>query len=52
MVKAYLIGKGIDPSQVKTVGHGAQKFLASNKTKEGRRFNRRVEIELNNPTTR
>ena len=51
MVKAYLIGKGIDPSKVKTVGHGAQKFLASNKTKEGRRFNRRVEIELSSPIT-
>ena len=49
MVKAYLIGKGIDPSMIKTVGHGAQKFLASNKTKEGRRFNRRVEIELSSP---
>jgi len=52
MVKAYLIGKGIDPSQVKTVGYGAQKFLASNRTKEGRRFNRRVEIELSSPITR
>ena len=52
MVKAYLIGKGIDPSKVKTVGHGAQKFLASNKTKEGRRFNRRVEIELSSPLTK
>ena len=52
MIKSYIIGKGIDPSKVKTIGHGAQKFLASNKTKEGRRFNRRVEIELNNPTTK
>jgi OOP family OmpA-OmpF porin len=52
MVKAYLIGKGIDPSMIKTVGHGAQKFLASNKTKEGRRFNRRVEIELSSPITK
>ena len=52
MVKAYLIGKGIDPSNVKTVGHGAQKFLASNRTKEGRRFNRRVEIELSSPITK
>jgi outer membrane protein OmpA-like peptidoglycan-associated protein len=51
-VKSYLIEKGVDPFRVKTVGYGAQKFLASNKTKEGRRFNRRVEIELNNPTTR
>ena len=52
MVKTYLTGKGIDPSKIQTMGHGAQKFLASNKTKEGRRFNRRVEIELNNPTKR
>ena len=52
MVKAYLIGKGIDPSQVKTVGYGAQKFLASHRTKEGRRFNRRVEIELSSPITK
>ena len=49
MVKTYLTGKGIDPSKIQTMGHGAQKFLASNKTKEGRRFNRRVEMELNNP---
>jgi outer membrane protein OmpA-like peptidoglycan-associated protein len=50
MVKTYLIGKGIDASKILAMGHGAQNFLASNKTKEGRRFNRRVEIELNNPT--
>jgi outer membrane protein OmpA-like peptidoglycan-associated protein len=31
------------------VGHGSQKFLASNKSAEGRQFNRRVEIELINP---
>ena len=49
MVKVYLTKKGIDPSKIKTIGHGAQKFLASNKTEEGRRFNRRVEIELNSP---
>lgn len=47
-VKTYLIGKGVDPSKIATVGYGAQKFLASNKTREGRQFNRRVEIELNN----
>ena len=52
MVKVYLTEKGIDPSKIKTIGHGAQKFLASNKTKEGRRFNRRVEIELNSPITK
>lgn len=47
-VKIYLIGKGVDPSKMATVGHGAVKFLASNKTREGRQFNRRVEIELKN----
>ena len=52
MVKDYLIKKGIDPSMLTTIGHGAQKFLGSNKTRDGRRFNRRVEIELNNPTAR
>jgi outer membrane protein OmpA-like peptidoglycan-associated protein len=28
------------------LGHGAQKFIASNKTREGRRMNRRVEIQI------
>jgi outer membrane protein OmpA-like peptidoglycan-associated protein len=46
VVKIYLTRKGVDPSKIKTIGYGAQNFLASNKTKEGRRFNRRVEIEL------
>lgn len=46
MVKAYLVGKGIRPEKVRTFGHGAQKFIGSNKTREGRRMNRRVEIEL------
>jgi outer membrane protein OmpA-like peptidoglycan-associated protein len=45
-VKSYLSGKGIEPSRIATFGHGAQKFIASNKSTEGRRLNRRVEIEL------
>jgi outer membrane protein OmpA-like peptidoglycan-associated protein len=45
-VKIYLTGKGVDPSKIKAIGYGPQNFLANNKTKEGRRFNRRVEIEL------
>lgn len=48
-VKSYLSGKGIKPSRMMAFGHGAQKFLASNKSAEGRRLNRRVEIELINP---
>ncbi len=45
-IKSYLSGKGIKPSRMMAFGHGAQKFIASNKSAEGRRLNRRVEIEL------
>jgi outer membrane protein OmpA-like peptidoglycan-associated protein len=31
------------------LGHGSQKFIASNKSAAGRQMNRRVEIELINP---
>jgi outer membrane protein OmpA-like peptidoglycan-associated protein len=48
-VKSYLVGKGIQPSRITAFGHGAQKFIASNKSVEGRQFNRRVEIELTTP---
>ena len=51
-VKVYLIGNGVEPSRIKAIGCGGQNFLASNKTKEGRLFNRRVEIELNNMGTK
>ncbi len=46
MVKSYLVGKGILPGKLQTFGHGAQKFIGSNRTREGRQLNRRVEIEL------
>jgi outer membrane protein OmpA-like peptidoglycan-associated protein len=45
-VKSYLVGKGIDPARIMALGHGAQRFIASNKTREGRRMNRRVEIQI------
>jgi outer membrane protein OmpA-like peptidoglycan-associated protein len=45
-VKSYLSGKGIKPSRMTAFGHGAQKFIATNKTAEGRQLNRRVEMEL------
>ena len=48
-VKNYLVGKGIKPSRMMAFGHGAQKFIASNKSEKGRRLNRRVEIELITP---
>lgn len=46
VVKSHMVGKGIDPSRIMAMGHGAQRFIASNKTAEGRRMNRRVEIEI------
>ena len=51
MVKAYLINKGVNSNNIQTFGYGAQQFIASNKTLEGRRINRRVEIELSNVKT-
>ncbi len=51
MVKAYLVDKGIPSDKIQTFGHGAQKFIGSNKTLEGRRMNRRVEIELTHAKT-
>ena len=44
-----LIGKGIAPSRMTAFGHGSKKFIAGNKTAEGRQLNRRVEIEIMNP---
>ena len=48
-VKSYLVGKGVEPSRIIAFGHGSQKSIASNKSADGRRLNRRVEIELVNP---
>ncbi len=48
-LKSYLAGKGIAPFRMTAFGHGSQKFIASNKSAEGRQLNRRVEIELINP---
>ncbi len=45
-VKAYLVSKGIEPNRVYTEGKGESQPMASNKTKEGRAKNRRVEIEV------
>lgn len=50
-VKDYLAEKGVPSFKMRTMGYGAQKFLGSNRTQEGRRFNRRVEIELHNLST-
>ena len=44
-VAGYLVGnKGLDPTQVRVVSYGASKAVADNRTRDGRRRNRRVEI--------
>ncbi|HEY9281551.1 MAG TPA: OmpA family protein [Eoetvoesiella sp.] len=45
-VKAYLVTKGIDPNRIYVEGKGETSPVASNKTREGRAQNRRVEIEI------
>jgi len=45
-VKAYLVSKGIPASKITTLGKGESQPVATNKTKEGRQKNRRVDIEF------
>ena len=46
MVKSYLIGQGVNPKRVKAIGMGEEGGSESNATEEGRRANRRVEVEI------
>ena len=43
-VKKYLVDKGISDTRISTKGFGPDKPIASNKTKEGRQKNRRIEF--------
>jgi OOP family OmpA-OmpF porin len=45
-VKEYLVSKGIPASKITTLGKGEMQPVATNKTKEGRQKNRRVDIEF------
>ena len=47
-IKTFLVGKGVGAERIKTIGLGPENPIADNKTDEGRRKNRRVEIELSN----
>jgi general secretion pathway protein A len=46
-VKSYFVNQGINSSRIKAFGMGQKNAIGSNKTLEGRKRNRRVEIELN-----
>ena len=46
-VKEYLVSKGIDGSRIQTKCYGKTKPIATNKTREGRAKNRRIEIRFN-----
>jgi outer membrane protein OmpA-like peptidoglycan-associated protein len=43
-VRAYLIGKGVEPDRLEARGFGASRPIADNATAEGREMNRRVEF--------
>jgi len=44
--KDYLVSQGIEASRLSSEGYGESKPIASNKTKEGRAQNRRVEFKV------
>ncbi len=45
-VKEYMVSKGIPAAKITTLGKGESQPVATNKTKEGRAKNRRVDIEF------
>jgi outer membrane protein OmpA-like peptidoglycan-associated protein len=45
-VKRYLVHKGIAPRRLKTKGYGEAHPIATNRTKKGRRLNRRIEFKI------
>ncbi len=45
-IQEYLIKKGVSINQLKAKGYGETKPIDDNKTKKGRKNNRRVEIKI------
>lgn len=43
-VRYWILNKGVNPDRVVAKGYGEQNPIADNKTKEGRRLNRRIEF--------
>ena len=46
IVKNYLIGRGVSPKRIKVIGMGEKDPRKPNTTEDGRRANRRVEVEI------
>ena len=46
IVKSYLVAKGVANSSISAVGFGSESPIGDNKTQEGRKKNRRVEIRV------
>jgi outer membrane protein OmpA-like peptidoglycan-associated protein len=46
MVKNYLIGHGVEAANISASGRGPENPIKSNSTSEGRKQNRRVEIQV------
>ncbi len=46
VVKSYFVGQGISPAKIKSFGMGSENPTESNATIQGRKANRRIEIEL------
>jgi outer membrane protein OmpA-like peptidoglycan-associated protein/DNA-binding transcriptional MerR regulator len=44
--KRLMVSKGVDPLNIKTIGMGSANPIGNNQTPQGRRMNRRIEIEL------
>lgn len=51
-VRDYLLKRRIESDRVNVKAYGSSQPVASNKTKQGRLSNRRVEIKVSNPTKR
>jgi OOP family OmpA-OmpF porin len=45
-IRDYLVSKGVNPQQITTTSKGRSQPIASNKTREGRTKNRRVELVI------
>lgn len=51
-VKNYFLRQGVHPSRIRSTGYGANHFIATNSTAQGRSMNRRVEVRILPPSGR